>query len=306
MPERPVPTLQPAAEPGVGGAFAADASLHARLRAQLDALGSGRSANPAATLNALLPVISKQYESMDEERRSVVRSMQLMADEARGFAQGLTGSDAGQLRAILDHIKDVVITATDDGAIQLFNPTGEQLFGYSQAELVGVSIVRLLPELQVQGSLVRGLQAYADQSAAGGQREPRITQARRSDGALFPVELVTSQVQIGRQNMFVICLRDRSERLAAEQALRDSEARYRTLVESAPEMIVVIDSQSGRCTDANENALDFFAVKRTELGTLKLRELLQVAERLAPDRAPCRQRDLATGTAHLCLALSPP
>ena len=164
--ERPVPTLQPAAEPGVGGAFAADASLHARLRSQLDALGSGRSANPAATLNALLPVISKQYESMDDERRSVVRSMQLLADEARGFAQGLTGSDAGQLRAILDHIKDVVITATDDGAIQLFNPTGEQLFGYSQAELVGVSIVRLLPELQVQGSLVRGLQAYADQSAA--------------------------------------------------------------------------------------------------------------------------------------------
>src|SRR6185369_3717943 len=107
--ERPVPTLQPAADVPAGGAFAAGASLHPRLRAQLDALGLGRTANPAATLQALLPVISRQYENIDEERRGVVRSMQLLADEARGYSHGLTGADAGQLRAILDHIKDVVI-----------------------------------------------------------------------------------------------------------------------------------------------------------------------------------------------------
>ena len=292
--ERPVPTLQPAADVGVGGAFAAGASLHARLRSQLDALGLSRSASPLATLNALLPVVSRHYESIDEERRGVVRTMQLLADEARGHAQGLAGSDAGQLRAILDHIKDVVVTVTADGAINLFNPTGEQLFGYSQAELVGVSIARLLPELQVQGSLLRGLQAFAAQPAAGGgQLEPRITQARRSDGRLFAVELVASQVQIGRQDMFVICLRDRSERLAAEQALRDSETRYRTLVQSAPEMIVVIDSRTGRCTDANDSALQFFAAKRTELASLRLPELLQAAERAAA--APARRRRRRAG-----------
>ena len=71
---------------------------------------SAARSSPAAALNALLPLISKQYEQMDEERRGVVRSMQMLADEARSFTSGLAGADAGQLRAILDHIKDVVIT----------------------------------------------------------------------------------------------------------------------------------------------------------------------------------------------------
>ena len=79
------------------------------------------------------------------------------------------------------------------------------------------------------------------------------------------MELVASQVQIDRRDMYVICLRDMSERLATEQALRDSETRYRTLVESAPEVIVVIDAHTGRCTDANENALQFFGVKRAQV-----------------------------------------
>ena len=128
----PVPTLQPAAEQ------LDNAELHARLRAQLDTLKPG--ASPTALLGQLLPLVSRQYEQMDDERRGVVRSMQLLAEEARSFAQGLASADAGQLRAILNHIKDVVITVTADGAICVFNPTGEQLFGYSQAELIGVSI----------------------------------------------------------------------------------------------------------------------------------------------------------------------
>jgi diguanylate cyclase (GGDEF)-like protein/PAS domain S-box-containing protein len=274
----PVPTLQPAAAPGATGVFRSGEDLHPRLRAQLDALGLGRAPNPAAAMSALLPVISTQYEQIDEERRGVVRSMQMLAEEARCFAQGLASADAGQLRAILDHITDVVITVTGDGAICVFNPTGEQLFGYSQAELIGVSILRLLPDLPVQGSLARGLQAFTVELGAQGRNsEARVTQARRKDGAHFPVEVVASPVSIDRREVFVICLRDMSERLAAEQALRDSETRYRTLVETAPEVIVVIDTASGACADANENALQFFDVTRERMAALDLRDLLQAA-----------------------------
>ena len=42
--------------------------------------------------NALLPLISKQYDQVDEERRGVVRSMQMLADEARSFTSGLSGA----------------------------------------------------------------------------------------------------------------------------------------------------------------------------------------------------------------------
>ena len=276
--QRPEPAVQSDADLAAGGVFAGDSGLHPRLRAHLDALGLGRGVSPAAALSALLPLISKQYEQLDEERRGVVRSMQLLADEARSSAQGLSGADAGPLRAILNHIKDVVITVTDEGAICDFYPNAEQLFGYSQAELIGVSIVRLLPDLPVQGSLARGLRAFsAEFKSGGGRAEPRITQARRKDAVTFPVELVASPVRMERRDIFVVCLRDISERLATEQSLRDSELRYRTLVESAPEVIVVIDAHTGYCTDANENALQFFRIERPQVATLDLRDLLRAA-----------------------------
>ncbi len=298
-----VPTLQPAARV-LSNAEVGAAELHARLRAQLETLGPG--ASPVAVLSHLLPLVSRQYEAMDDERRGVVRSMQLLAEEARSFSQGLMSADAGQLRAILDHIKDVVITVTADGAICVFNPTGEQLFGYSQAEVIGVSIARLLPDLPIQGSLIRGLQSFAVTAQRGErQLEPRATEARRKNGELFPVEASASLVRIDRRDVYVFCLRDMSERQQAGQALRDSEARYRTLVESAPEVIVVIDTRSGCCTDANENALRFFGVTRASLSSLQLRDLLaaagqasQVFEWLyrAPDAAPASAEALTLVT----------
>jgi diguanylate cyclase (GGDEF)-like protein/PAS domain S-box-containing protein len=50
-----------------------------------------------------------------------------------------------------------------------------------------------------------------------------------------------------------------------ETALRDSEARYRTLVEHAPEIIVVVDVDNNRLIDVNENAVRFFKLERQAL-----------------------------------------
>jgi PAS domain-containing protein len=101
--------------------------LHPRLSEQLAQArlaGSG-----TLELSQLLPLINDYYEQLDDERRGIVRSMQLIADEARSFGDGLAGSDAGHLQVILDHIKDVVITVAVDGTIKIFNPTGERVFG---------------------------------------------------------------------------------------------------------------------------------------------------------------------------------
>ena len=58
---------------------------------------------------------------------------------------------------------------------------------------------------------------------------------------------------------------DITDRKAAAEALRASEARYRTLVEHAPEAIVVLDAEHGRFIDVNDNALALFECRRHEL-----------------------------------------
>jgi diguanylate cyclase (GGDEF)-like protein/PAS domain S-box-containing protein len=263
---RPIPVLHPA--PGVRPDWAGE-ELHPRLRAQIEA-ANGSSPHP---LGELLPLINAYYEQVEEERRGFVRSMQLMADEARSFARGAGAAEAGQLRAILDHVRDVVITVDGDGAVRMINPTGEGVFGYSQAELLDQPVTDLLPDLAIHGSVRAGLKALAAPAGAQEPQPMRETRARRKNGEDFAAEIGASSVQIARRDVHVICLRDLTERHATERALRDSEARYRTLVESAPEVIVVIDTRSGRCVDANENALAFFGVEREQLGTLQLAAL---------------------------------
>ncbi len=57
-------------------------------------------------------------------------------------------------------------------------------------------------------------------------------------------------------------------RTDAERALRESEARYRSLVENAAEAIVVFDADSGRFTEVNQNAERLFGMSRDQLLTL--------------------------------------
>jgi two-component system cell cycle sensor histidine kinase/response regulator CckA len=77
--------------------------------------------------------------------------------------------------------------------------------------------------------------------------------------------------QIGRLPMAIIRAQEErslrlSQKLAAE-AVRESEAHYRTLVENAPEAIVVLDVDKGMFVDCNNNALRLFRMKREDLLT---------------------------------------
>ncbi len=69
-----------------------------------------------------------------------------MADEARALALEAREQSSEHLQVILDHIKDVVLAVDEEGVIRTFNPTGERVFGYAEAEVVGQRIDLLIPE----------------------------------------------------------------------------------------------------------------------------------------------------------------
>ena len=82
--------------------------LHALLRAQLqEARRRSRStADQAAApdLGILLQLLSTHYDAIDQERRGIVQSMRLMADEARAMAHEAREQSSEHLQVILDHI----------------------------------------------------------------------------------------------------------------------------------------------------------------------------------------------------------
>jgi diguanylate cyclase (GGDEF)-like protein/PAS domain S-box-containing protein len=254
------------------------ADLHHHLRAQLRELRLRGGGGPL-DLGALLRMVSEHYETVDEERRGIVQSMRLMADEARALAREVHEQSSEHLQVILDHIKDVVLTVDERGVIQTFNPTGERVFGYGEAEVVGQRIDLLIPKIGEHGTVEQALQRLA-QTIDDTQRDlaARESWAQHKDGHPFPIELAVSNARLSRREMFVVCLRDISERRESEQAIRESEARYRLLVDHAPDAIVVLDADAGVFVDLNENAERLFGLDRAQLTLLGPGELSPVTQ----------------------------
>ena len=76
-----------------------------------------------------------------------------------------------------------------------------------------------------------------------------------------------------------------AELVAANQSLRESELRYRTIVEHAPEAIVVLDLESDRFVDLNRNAEKLFSMTREEL--LRVGPV-EVSPQFQPDGRPSK------------------
>jgi diguanylate cyclase (GGDEF)-like protein/PAS domain S-box-containing protein len=248
--------------------------LHPQLRAQLKEVRL-RAGAPGAHLAAgsesahaellmLLQLVSAQYQSVEDERRGIVQSMRLMADEARALAHEAREQSSEHLQVILDHIKDVVLTLDEEGVIQTFNPTGERVFGYIEAEVIGQRIDLLIPRIATHESIAQALEHLAA-SSGDTHLELAARVGKRKNDEFFPAEIAVSKAPLSRREMFIVCLRDVTERRESEQAMRESEARYRLLVDHAPEAIVVFDADAGRFVDVNENAERLFGLERKQL-----------------------------------------
>jgi diguanylate cyclase (GGDEF)-like protein/PAS domain S-box-containing protein len=216
-------------------------------------------------LGPLLKVISAHYDRLDSERRGVVRSMQLMSDEAQAMTREIREQNATHLQAILDNVKDAIITVDDAGHIESFNHTGERIFGYSAAEILGRPLRYLFADIDPHNTreYLERLATKIDDTHV--DLAATQTWGLAKGGSRVAIEIAISKAKLNWRDGFILCVRDITERHLAEVSVRESEGRYRTLVEHAPEVIVVFDVDAGRFVDVNENACRFFKMSRTAL-----------------------------------------
>ncbi|MCU7923150.1 MAG: PAS domain S-box protein [Candidatus Thiodiazotropha sp. (ex Dulcina madagascariensis)] len=120
--------------------------------------------------------------------------------------------------AILDTAINAIITTDSRGAIQLFNPAAEKIFGYRVEEVTGQNLRVLMPKLfqsESDGYLTNYLISGNSKAISVGQEAC----GQRKDGTFFPIELAVGKAKLGNDSLFVGVIQDITERKAAEEAL---------------------------------------------------------------------------------------
>lgn len=190
-------------------------------------------------------------------------------------------------RATIDAALDCIVTADADGEIVEFNPAAERTFGHRRDEALGQNLFGLLfPD---QGAVVgAGSRVGRVPPASGGNRHDLFvdllrrcgasateshryeTTMSRAGGETFLAELAVQPIPLGGNVLFTLFLRDVTERRRAETALRESNARFRRLVES--DIIgLTITNFDGRIVEANDVFLENTGYSREEINSGQVR-----------------------------------
>jgi PAS domain S-box-containing protein len=153
--------------------------------------------------------------------------------------------------AIVDTAPDAIITISLDRTIQWLNGTAGQVFGYDPSELLGRKIDHLLEEDD-------DVAAMFSAKGPGGRDNTNALQviARRKDGSRAPFEMSFGRWKSDDRDFITTIWRDVTERMAAETALRDSEARHRALLEALPQLVWTCGPDGG-CDYFNPQWLEY-------------------------------------------------
>jgi PAS domain S-box-containing protein len=143
-----------------------------------------------------------------------------------------------RFRSVTESAMDAIISTDTNGIMLSWNHGAQRLFGYARDEIVGQPLTMLMPA-RYRGPCLDGLNRVV---ATGQQRLGGKTlevHGLTRDGDEFPVELSLSSWQTGDSTFFGAIIRDITERKQAEEALRQSEAHYRALVEGSLQGIAI-------------------------------------------------------------------
>lgn len=120
-----------------------------------------------------------------------------------------------RLRAIIESMQGAILVTDDGGNIESFNPAAVTLFGYSEAELSGSNIGRLITDFSVAEETHE--QSGEDEQADDLTRE---AEGRRKGGETFPIDQMATQWRgVDGEQHWTVIVRDISERRAGEEEL---------------------------------------------------------------------------------------
>lgn len=148
-------------------------------------------------------------------------------------------------RLLLESAQEGIFGVAEDGLVNFINPAGLAMLGFEAEELIGQKIHAMIHHSRLDGSPYPIEECPMHHSLAQGVIGSRDDEVLwRKDGTAFPAEYTS--VPIRRNGSIagtVVVFRDISERKEAEQALRESRATARGLLDATQESLLLLDKE---------------------------------------------------------------
>jgi PAS domain S-box-containing protein len=196
-----------------------------------------------------------------------------------------------KLRTIFNNVNDMIVYVDKKGKIIDINRSVEEILNYKRDDVIGKNFARLgvlsLSEIPKIMELFR-------HTITKGKAPVKLLEMKIMDknGNKVPIEASTRVIKKnGKVTGTINILRDITERMQTEEALRESEEKYRQLFENDSDAVMIFDEQTRRFEDANRATLDLYGYTREEFLKLQVTDIS--AE---PDKTKIAVDKVANGT----------
>jgi len=168
---------------------------------------------------------------------------------------------------LLEAAPDAMVVVNENGEIVLLNLQAEKQFGYGRDDLLGQKVTTIIPEGFAERLLADGTRTAAEALAQQIGTGIELI-GRRKDGGEFPIELMLSPLESAQGILVTAAIRDISVRKAAETHLaelegqrrlmeeefRESEDRYRMLLDGVEDHAIYLMDPCGQVVSWNAGA----------------------------------------------------
>ncbi|MGA2130762.1 MAG: PAS domain S-box protein [Bryobacteraceae bacterium] len=165
-----------------------------------------------------------------------------------------------RLAAIVECSRDAILSLDAGGAVRSWNLAAEKLYGYTAAEIFG----RPANQLATSGRRDGAARNIA-RAVSGTPLPPFETEHVSKGGVIFPVSITASPIldHAGKAIGASVIIRDITGQKRAQQALLESESRFRALVQNSSDVITLIDP-GGKILYDSPGVSDFLGVSPEE------------------------------------------
>jgi len=162
-----------------------------------------------------------------------------------------------RFRLAIESAPNAILMLDPQGMIVLINSKAENDFQYSREELIGKNVDMLVPQ-RTRNNHVDYRSSYFSAPQTLQLGEGRELHGLRKDDSEFPVEIWLSSFTINESTLVLANIVDITERKQAQDALNESELKYRTLVEMANDAIIVIQDEKIKFANARFSEMTRF------------------------------------------------